>query len=186
MLTSQLMSMMVFEYLLILKILTSVKLRLIRTTMPSRSTYYEWRQIVALSDKFEKRFSLIPFFKITNGFNGIITYIVFSYIQNVPMTLSFKLSVIYLGVQQLIDIYFIFAIDQCNEKLKEAVNIMLQKLSMCYNTDGTLEQYANEVNQSYRFNLTGYGLFNLEKSLIIGFISSLISFTVLFIQITTM
>ena len=46
--------------------------------------------------------------------------------------------------------------------------------------------FLHRYRSSYRFNLTGYGLFNLEKSLIIGLGASLVSFTVLFIQISSM
>ena len=84
----------------------------------------------------------------------------------------------------MIDFYLLHVIDRSNTMLKKSANEMLQKSAL--RNDEVLEKFANEVNQSYRFNLTGFKLFALEKSLVIGFGASLISFTVLFIQISTM
>ena len=74
--------------------------------------------------------------------------------------------------------YLLYVVDQSNTCLKELVNKVREKSAISLIVPN--EKVIDEVSQSHEFKLTGYGLFKLEKSLIIG------SFTILFIQITSM
>ena len=181
----QIVVLMIFEYLLIFNVLTNLKMSLILTnTTPSNAIIFKWRQICALSDEFESIYSMAPFFKITNSFIGAIMFIVNCYIEKEPIDIRIKASLFYFVIHLMIDFYVLHVIDRSNTSLKKSADEMLQKCA--FRNDDMLEKFANEVNQSYRFNLTGFKLFALEKSLVIGFGASLISFTVLFIQISTM
>ena len=184
-LAPQCVVLMVFEYLLVLRTLTSIKLTLIQNqTLPNAVTHLRWRQVCSLTDDFDDIYSLTPFFKVTQDFIGALIYIVYLCVNQKVMRIDTQVGLIYFATQLIIDLYVICVIDKSNASLKKAVNELKEK-SAIY-VSGHFEKWTDEVSQSYRFNLTGYGLFNLEKSLVIGFGASLISFTVLFIQISSM
>ena len=179
----QCMVLMLFEYLLILKMMAEIKLALIRSA-PNPHNLLKWRQICTLSNRFEDLFSLTPFMNITQNFMSVMMYIVAVYIRKVRMNKWVQIDIFYFLIQLITDVYALYVIDKLNLKLRRAVDKLLEKSAIC--TSGQVIQYATEISCSYRFNLTGYGLFNLEKSLIIGLGASLVSFTVLFIQISSM
>ena len=174
---------------MIFKLIANIKMKFIENYTKRRNTsatskIVQWRQICSLVDDFELNYSLAPFLKVTKDFVEALLFIVYISIQNLPIHSKMTCVVAYFILQLMIDVYVICVIDCSNKELKTAMNSLLEN-SAIY-TNGDLKQLTDDMKQSYRFNLTGYGLFALEKSLIIGFGASLISFTVLFIQTSTM
>ena len=178
------LSLMIYEYLLVFKTITLVKLSLIKSR-PTTRIRLKWRQICNLTDDFENQYSLAPFFKIINSYIGALTYIVWStQTRQVTINVQFVTAILHFLVLILIDFYLIITIDKANRNLKAAANKLMEV--RVTSSSHELKEFSDDINQSYRFKLTGNGLFKLEKSLLIGFGASLISFTVLFIQISTM
>ena len=74
--------------------------------------------------------------------------------------------------------YVVIVIDYSNKQLRQKMDTLLRMTPSL-----ELKDILSDIDQNIEFRLTACGLFSLDKKLILGFVSSLVTFTVLFIQI---
>ena len=182
--TSRVVIFLTFEYLLIFRALVELKLDFVRKLGNNQVVNnHRWRQIQTFVVEFENLYSLAPFFKFLQTYLQTILYIVFMHVFKRHLDSEIGIYIINYVFCLIITFHVVQQIDRSNSKLKMAAKKLHESAAL--STNEKFKQLADEINQNYEFKLTGFGLFNLNKSLITGMVASLISFTVLFMELTS-
>lgn len=179
-------------------------------TSSIRSLRIKWNEINAIRDRIEKQLNVIPFiiFAII-FFNATSVVIVFCHetlrLKNTALSfvnlnnasvgeeISQTKYIIYwafefgIGVPVLAIPFLISWIDdEIDERFKSIRNDFIRN-----DTTGRgsfdhyqMEKLIAEMKPSLKLHLTGWSMFELDKTLVLGFVSSLLTYSVLFLQLS--
>ena len=181
-----------------------------RRTNSIRSLRIKWNEINTIRDRIEKQLNVLPFivFAII-FFNATSVVIVFCHetrrLKDTALSfvhfnnasageeISLTKYIIYwafefgIGVPVLVIPFLINWIDdQIDERFKSIRNDFIRN-----DTTGQgsfdhyqMEKLIAEMKPSLKLNLTGWSMFELDKMLVLGFVSSLLTYSVLFLQLS--
>ena len=150
--------------------------------LPMKNARKRWREICDLKSLFEQIYSITPLLKFIQTFLQTNLYILT--LHNIQ-ALSFRTwllppMIMWLS-QTLVTIYLVYVIDRQNSRLK-LIHEFIMKQYVGSN-DAEIDKLLDDVKENHRFEMTAYGLFVLNKSVISEFGSALVTFSVLFIQL---
>lgn len=150
-----------------------------------------WLQILKMKRKLEENLNTIPFLAMSIVFmNATTNVVVFgtptkedkrdkinSYVQS---TSQWMYEIIIAIPIMAIPIF----ISWTETRLKSRLHSIKLKLMHKSEMTTEIETLISEVEPNLEMNLTGYKMFKLNKEFILGFISSIITFSVLLLQLT--
>ena len=83
-------------------------------------------------------------------------------------------------IDSILSIIVVLVIDNRNGNIEESIENMIDVKFQ----NSEMKAWLEKIRQEAPFCLTAWRMFELKKSLILGFVSALILFTVLFVQLT--
>lgn len=146
------------------------------------------KNLKATRDKFEQLFSIIPFIMFAFAF------------LTIPFTITDMARKASFGFSTLVNVYYIIE-NICNalviilvmyvscnsrEKVRNVIENMIetiQKRDICYPLSSSSQVVIESLKSYADFSFTGWYLFKIDRSLILTFLSALISFSVLLLQL---
>ena len=149
-----------------------------------------WTEIVAIKDALEEDLNSIPLITIVVLFQNFVTVVVvFSATSKAGSSANQTLKqLIYWAFQILIAIPILFTpflVSWINKKINDRFKSVQKKMVIeGLETDTESVLLMEDIKSSLDLNLTGYGMFKIDKELILPFFSSVITFSVLFMQMT--
>ena len=176
--------------------------------VPIKELKIIWFEIVALRNHFEASLSLVPFLALANVFMNA-TFVVCNFLgskhsmagvdekqitnetliggdESVQMDAEIRKIVQWsfeLGFA--IPVLVIpFLISWIQKKLNSHFEAIQLQLIHNLETNPKLASLIDEVKSNLDMNLTGWGMFKLNKELVLAFLGSIITFSVLFLQLT--
>lgn len=138
-----------------------------------------WREICIMKFDFEQLFSSYPLLSFVVLFFRTTVYIAFmlNYSSNFDDK-RMKVLVLYFFLVTLIAPFaIIFKVDAINTMARSMFNQYKLVTVSSHNND-----LCDEIENSLTLKLTALGLFDLDKTLVLGFVSAVVSFTILSIQ----
>lgn len=142
----------------------------------------KWFQVSEIREKFERVFSLLPLLWFANLFMKTMTYMNTIRLMEFRMKLLTAIYVYFFVSKLMYTFYIVFKVDNINHKLSEMFK-KVHKRSLSYRND-EFELLRQDIAATLYVHLTGFGLFALNKELLLGFVSAVISFTILYLQLT--
>ena len=183
-LNDRLAPLLTLYYLLILENIYMVKIDFIdsieQLIVCSNDQRFEWREIVKLTDRFEQLFNFAPFLKFGQTFVQTVIYLIFS-LENNKMATIVYYAIAHYVFDACLTLYLILLISKWNQRLKLKISTLIDQ-SMSTRCPNKLK-LIGDIEKQAPFNLTAHGMFSLDKSVILGFCSNLVTFTVLIIQL---
>ena len=142
-----------------------------------------WRKICFVRCRFERLFTWYPL--LTFGYTYLKTILFLIYFKSKTFQFDYQMttSLYYLSISIVIPIVLVCFIDHANGKSRQLVEQLVSE-SLVDDNLSDCEQLLNEINQNYKMKFTAYGLFTLNKRLLLGFASALVSFSILFMQLS--
>lgn len=141
------------------------------------------RQIATLKSQFNDYFNVLPLLWYTYVFFAMSSYTVYFKI-NVQNILVGIFTTMDIGQQTISTMIVPILISHFNDQISE----QLEHIShIVVNSKGDTVLKVRLINQleNCDLKLTGWGLFNVNKDFVLNFVSAVISFSVLILQITT-
>ena len=151
--------------------------------MPMKNARKRWREICDLKSLFEHIYSITPLLKFIQTFLQTTMYILqFRNIEAKHFLSAWLITPVVMWIcQTLVTIFLVYVIDRANSRLK-LIHEFIMKMYIG-SDDAVIDKLLNDVKENYRFEMTAYGLFVLNKSVILEFGSALVTFSVLFVQL---
>ena len=140
-----------------------------------------WREICDTRDMFECLFNAFPFIKFSVTFLQTTTYIL--YFDHASLGFNFNTStVVYSWLLATIQtLSIITTIEQFNQKYQVMFKALSKKY--LYLNDSQTKSLIDDIEKHCELKLSACSLFVINNGVILNFISALISFSVLFVQI---
>ena len=167
--------------------------RIIKNKDRIKELRLKWLQIKKLKNDLEDNLNLIPFLTSATLFLDVtatVTIFNQSYDHEFLQIDLFNLKFRYF-TQWAVD--FIIAVNilsvlilvsRVEKRLSRHLDIIEYVLYRDHEISPGFESFISEVRTNLDMNLTGYGMFKLNKEFVLGFISSVITFSVLVLQLT--
>ena len=174
-------------------------------SMPEARLY--WHNINEIKNSIENSFSLYPVVWFLNVFAKSFAYVVVTKVRSDSSDTKVRKSYLvyifwyYLISEAVFAMSTIFIIDYCKTKsfemlervkgrfqrnaAKISIDLALKKIQSPTNSNKSssdINWLFNEVNADLRCNYTGWGMFSMEKSFILGLLSALVTFSALALQ----
>ena len=151
-----------------------------------------WLKIIICGNKFEDSLNTIPFITVTTIFIDV-TAVVISFCK--PKDVSFSESNLNQKVDRicpwLYEVAFSIPIiampiivTHCERKLKRHLDDLKYELICKKRMNSETDSLIRDVRSSFEMNLTGMRMFKLNQEFVLAFISSVITFSVLFLQLS--
>ena len=142
-----------------------------------------WRKICYVRCRFERLFTWYPLLTFAYTYLKTILFLIYFKSQTFKFDYKMTTSLYYLSISIVIPIVLVCFIDHANSESRQLVEQLVSE-SLIDDDLADCEQLLNEINQNYKMKFTAYGLFTLDKRLLVGFTSALISFSILFMQLS--
>ena len=173
-------SLMIFYYVYQVHVITVIKMNFldqIKNKPMVINLWSKWRDVHEIERDFEELYSILPLLRFSDTFMYTVTYL----LRIIQKSWSDEISN-YVIVKHLIvtlsTFYVVIVIDYSNKKLRRKMDTLLR-----FKPSQEMKDILSDIDRNIEFRLTACGLFSLDKKLILGFVSSLVTFTVLFIQL---
>lgn len=136
-------------------------------------------KIIDLHSMFESIMSLFPFLTISNLFFAVSQNVYFIKPNNVAVSVWLVSDII---VQIAFSLFLVFITNYLSSKLKDGARIICKSI----NSDSRLgantrTALVSAIEKSVEKPITGWGMFDINLSLILSFMSSHVTFTILFL-----
>lgn len=151
-----------------------------------------WTEIIILRNSLEKNMSVVPFLAMTTLFVNATSVVVIYFKSDADQKQVSYQEQIRTGVQCAFEIglaipilimpFFVSRIQMALFGKFDDFNQKIIHRSKEKNSE--LASLMEEIKTNLDMNLTGWGMFNLKKEFVLGFISSVITFSVLLLQLT--
>lgn len=180
----------VFVYSYLAFLIFKFKLAFLDYVIKKKTTIKEfriiWNEVIIMKDGLEDNLNVIPFLSIaTLFFNTVTIVVVFCKGDATDGVLS--RTIIYWAFEIGIGIPILsmpFLVSWMQKKLRDHLKRVQKKIIREYSSpEPELVSLMDEIQSNLDMNLTGYGMFKLNKELVLAFVSSVISFSVLFMQL---
>jgi len=171
---------LVYNYLIIAINLVKSEflMNLTRSKLSISGSRRKWQEINHLLFDFEQLFNMIPFFNFCISFLEITSFfLVLNHNDGLYGYIFLWFNFIVYSSQTLSSLFIINLFDHKNRR--HLLNYQKKCLTM---TDH--QQLISDIKETIDYRLTAWSLFDLNKSLILNFISALITFSILFKQLT--
>lgn len=151
-----------------------------------------WFQIINIKNIFEDKFNKIPFAATSLIFADItvVVLILSSYNKEQESNFSFNTKIINVfnwlfEISIGIPIVTVpILVSYLDRKLKTKCDSIQLNFIRNSRMNQEFNQLFDDIKSNLDMNLTGYGMFKLNKELVLGFMSSAVTFSVLFLQLT--
>ena len=170
-------------YIFIFYVLYRVKCNLlnsISTQLLTDSIYEITDKIIDLHSMFESIMSLFPFLTISNLFFTVSQNVYFIRFSNAAISIWLVIEII---LQISSSLSLVFITNYLSSKLKDGARNICKSINsdsrLRTNTRSTL---VSAIEKSIKEPITGWGMFTIDLSLILSFMSSHVTFTLLFLQ----
>lgn len=184
----------VFIYCYLVFVIYTIKKSFIDYVIRNKTSIKEfriiWMEIIAIQDTLEENLSTIPFLSIVTLFMNATTIVVFLYHSKDQVqdnTKEILKSIIQWGFEIGIAIPILsmpFLITWTEKRLEKEFKLMQKKMFEETTDNPELTQLMDEIKSNLDLNLTGWSMFKLNRELVLAFISSVVTFSVLFLQLT--
>lgn len=142
----------------------------------------QWRDVIDIRSQFEQSFSHMPFLWYANVFLRSMHYVTNIKLQKYELN-YFTLLVLYWFASKLAYTFaIVFTIDYVNTDLQKMFSKLNRQLLGNDESDA-FDKLKQDIEQNLMLKLTGSGFFELNKYLLLGFVSAVVSFSVLYIQL---
>lgn len=172
-------------YILFVKILSSIQRQFLSqlnaTKLYTESAYREWHAICAAKAELESLLSLSPLVVFMKAFSVITAYLIYFDNTTFQLNMKFALSVMYCVVANTFVLVTLLVVDNASS----ASGVILHEIQRNLGLKRTDAQKSllDDIEKNYSFNLSAYGLFKLNKTTIVSYISAIFSFAILFMQL---
>lgn len=181
----------VFVYSYLAFLIFKFKLVFLDYVIKKKTTIKEfriiWNEIIDMRDDLEDNLNTIPFLSIAMlFFNTISIVVIFSKGDATDGALCRTISYWAFEIVLAIPILSMpFLVSWMQKKLRDHLKKIRKKITREYSSsESELASLMDDIKSNLDMNLTGYGMFKLNKEFVLAFISSVISFSVLFMQLT--
>lgn len=142
-----------------------------------------WRKIVEISFEFEQLFNLFPLIWFINIFCKSTAYLIGARKGNQAESMGFLIRCYFFLIEAIFPSLVILILDGMNVKLERLLN-RITKRKLKSSNESISSELIEQVSDGLEMRFTGWSMFPLRKTFLLGFLSSLISFSVLFMQLT--
>ena len=151
-----------------------------------------WSEIIAVEDTLERSLNTIPLIAMATLFqNAVSTVVVFCDADSRRASEHSNFRAIKLAIYWAFEIgiaipilFMPFLVSWIENELKNRFKSLQRKAIREKELDTELPLLIEEIKSNLEMNLTGYRMFKLNQELVLAFFSSVISFSVLFMQLT--
>lgn len=178
--TSFVADFMYVMYLLLVQALIRVQARFLEKLDVEMSLAWAsntWSEIKETRFEFEQLFTMYPLLKFMSTFVWTTTYVVGIY-QGIIEEKLFAITIWALATCLTFSVLFV--IDNGNVEFERSCIRFREKIKSTKSQK--LRDFADDVSANLHLKLTAYGMFDLNKSVILSFVSAIVSFSVLFLQ----
>lgn len=174
---------MILIYLLLIQVIIRLQTRFLKVLAlgicPFTATSL-WLQLCDIKSEFEQLYSIYPMLKFTSMFVWTTTYVAGVYKGEIKSS-TFTYIVWILSTS--VTFYMLFVISKANTEFKKKFANIRRQAKLTKSTESSeLADLIEDVNEDLALKLTAFGMFDLDKSLVLSFMSELISFSVLIIE----
>ena len=183
----------VFVYSYLAFLIFKFKLAFLDYVIKKKTTLKEfriiWNEVINMKDDLEDNLNTIPFLSIATLFLNTV-FIVVIFCKGDATDGALSRTIIYWAFEIGLAIPILsmpFLVSWMQKKLRDHLKRVQKKIIREYDSSSSESELASlmdEIKSNLCMNLTGYGMFKLNKGLVLAFISSVISFSVLFMQLT--
>lgn len=145
------------------------------------------RQMNTMHGSFESIFSPLPFLSVSQEFLTLTQYTIYYSIHPVSTTSEFLIVAIkYIRI--FYHLLFVFSIIYFINRFNDQLDSLVQEITLTVNHHPRFDSLTkmlliDKVLKMSKQKFTAWNMFNLDRGLILSFLSSLITFNVLFVQI---
>lgn len=141
----------------------------------------EWKYIIDIRDDFEANFSFLPLIWYFNIFVRGVNYIFKLSNQGIAINLINILTVYWFLSKLLFTFSVLFTVSNVNSNLRKMFKQFDSKTLLLENA--YIDKLKQEIEKNLLMKFTAYEIFNLDKNLVLSFISALVTFAILFQQL---
>ena len=143
-----------------------------------------WSQLKTATSTFEDLFSIYPLLWFSNLFVKSCVFLVKLKSMSFEINAIILVSYGWFASECVLSSLVLFTIDRVNKSTRMMYdNFKRQNMSRLL-VNPKFDRLSVEINDSLSLNLTAWSLFDLNKKFMLSFISSLVSFSVLFMQLS--
>lgn len=155
-------------------------LKQIRSKVNVNNARLLWCDVIELELQFERDFNIIPLMTFTLAFIQTTIYIDMFVKGWLVSEIAIVFVICYWLMSLLHSASIVFLIDSGNNNVHKHFNVFLKQNINSHDTN--VKELISYIQQNINFNLTAFGMFQLDKSVILAFASSLVTFTILLVQ----
>ena len=141
----------------------------------------EWRYILRLRSQFDDLFSLIPFITYMELFFKASLYLINTEQTNFEFTFTVVMYWWWFVAQVILTSMNIVSIDYVNHKMVTLFDAFVIQCIRSRNSD--LDQLRHEIESDLKMSITGWKMYDINRSFVLNYLSALVTFSVLFMQI---
>ena len=152
-----------------------------------------WREVISVKDSLEGNLNAIPLLAMAILFQNAVTLVlVFSHDDSKSSPDNSGSRAVQLATYWAFEVGIAipilvmpFLVSWIDKNMRSRFTSLQKRVIIIYaRHDPEFEVLMDEIRSNLDFGLTGYGMFRLEKELVLPFLSSIVSFSVLFMQLT--
>ena len=187
----------VFVYCYLAFVLNSIQSSFLDYVSKKKTTIKEfriiWTEIISMKDSLKENLNAIPLLAMAILFQNAVTLVVvFSNAGSKRSPENSGSRTVQLATYWAFEVGIAipilampFLVSWINKNMKSSVKSWQRRvISEEDGHDPDFEMLMDEIRSNLDFSLTGYGMFRLEKELVLAFLSTVVSFSVLFMQLT--
>ena len=143
-----------------------------------------WLEIESAVNEFDRTFSMFPFIWFVILFYKSCFHLILLKSQSFMIDIPMAINYVWFVVEYLATMSILFTIDRVNKQTQRSFESYRKRFIRSKMSGSASRELNNDIEKQLNLKLTAWSMFELNKSFILSFISSLITFSVLFMQLS--
>lgn len=172
-------------YLFVVKVIVKLQMNFLKTLQRKgddvQRLRYVWLQLYDIKFEFEYIFTMYPLMTFISMFIWTTTYVASIY-EKMEMEEAI-VSILTWFVCTLITFYLLHVIDDANTEFERLLHQHMKHVTLKkVDQSDAMVLLIDDVRSNLKFRLTAFGMFDLNKAIILSFSSAIVSISILFVQ----